>query len=285
MDIHGVVVLYNPGMEIIKNIQSYIHSLTKLYVIDNSDDSKFDCEYVVNSISNKVQYVGLEDNKGIATALNIGCRLAQQNGADWVLTMDQDSFYDELALDTQIKELSLLLTSGQKKIGIFSSNHKIEGYSKPSAKEVISEQQFVITSGNLVSLSVFDAVGGFKDDMFIDEVDIEFCYRVTGKGYKIFVANSSILNHFLGETRSHRVFFLNVMCSHHPYVRRYYITRNRLYMTKLYPKLRKEYCIRNLVSIIKVVLLERDKWLKIRAFWDGVVDGSRGVYGKKKFHY
>jgi len=36
--IAAVVVLYNPDKNILKNIDSYINSVDKVYVIDNSED-------------------------------------------------------------------------------------------------------------------------------------------------------------------------------------------------------------------------------------------------------
>lgn len=285
MDIRGVLVLYNPTMDTLINIERYINRLQRLYVIDNSDDRKIDIKTALERFGDSVFYYSCGNNLGIATALNIGCRLAQQDGAHWALTMDQDSMYAVSAIDLQIKAFKQLSAERSQQVGILSPNHFIEGKAEPECPVSLTEHDSVMTSGNLVNLSIYSTIGGFRDDFFIDEVDIEFCRRVTESGYKIMVANNAVLYHFLGDTRKHHFIFFSIMCSHHSYVRRYYITRNRLYMTRLYPDLRWEYYLRNLVSLLKVIALEKDKWRKIKAFFEGIRDNFEKRYGKKSFRY
>lgn len=50
------------------------------------------------SYMKKIQYIPLYDNKGLAVALNVGCRKAAQLDYEYVLTMDQDSYFDSGAL-------------------------------------------------------------------------------------------------------------------------------------------------------------------------------------------
>lgn len=285
MDIRGVLVLYNPTMDTLINIERYINKLQRLYVIDNSDDRRTDIKTALERFGDSVFYYSCGSNLGIATALNIGCRLARQDGASWALTMDQDSMYANSAIDLQISDLEQLPAERLQQIGILSPNHFVKGKSEPERADIMTECDSVMTSGNLVNLSIYSTIGDFRDDFFIDEVDIEFCRRVTGHGYKILIANKAVLYHFLGDTRKHHFLFFSIMCSHHSYVRRYYITRNRLYMTRLYPDLRREYYLRNMVSLLKVIVLEGDKWRKIKAFFEGIRDNSRKRYGKKSFHY
>ncbi len=95
MKIVGVVVLYNPDESIIKNINSYINDIEKLYLVDNSENKNHDLINKIMSISDKCIYVDNNGNQGIAHALNVGARLAIENGADWLLTMDQDTSFSE----------------------------------------------------------------------------------------------------------------------------------------------------------------------------------------------
>ena len=91
----GVSVLYNPSMEDINNINSYIANLDKLYLVDNSNK---DNSSMIPS-SSKIEYVPFMENMGIGYALNYAAKHAIELGYDWLLTMDQDSQFDKKGMD------------------------------------------------------------------------------------------------------------------------------------------------------------------------------------------
>ena len=88
MKLAGVVVWYNPSDKDVKNIESYIDELDKLYIFDNSE--KKDNKNKVPT-SKKIEYISQHENLGIATALNITANKALGEGYLYLLTMDQDS--------------------------------------------------------------------------------------------------------------------------------------------------------------------------------------------------
>ena len=62
-----VVVAYNPDIDVIKNILSYIRYFDKLFVIDNSDlDNVKLFEPLIQEFG--LEYIPLLDNTGIAKA-------------------------------------------------------------------------------------------------------------------------------------------------------------------------------------------------------------------------
>ena len=282
----GVVVLYNPDSNVIDNLGSYIFGFEKLFVIDNSDCQ---CVELINELllrfGSQIEYFYMGGNLGIATALNKGMMLAKEFQAGWVLTMDQDSMFQESSIKVLLESLNRIPLADQDRLGILSCKHFIEGYPFEEDFSDFKEVDFVMTSGNLVNIDAYNKIGLFRDDFFIDEVDVEFCRRLINDGYKIVVVNNAILLHYLGDTRKHNFFWRDFMCSHHSYNRRYYITRNRLYMVGLYPDLRFEYYLRNVVSLLKIILFENDKRRKLRAFFEGIFDSYKGLYGKKLFKY
>jgi len=281
-----VVVLYNPDLKVLDNLNSYISGLGMLFVIDNSDCQ---CEKFKNDLQlrfgSQVEYFYMGGNQGIATALNKGVMLAKAFQATWVLTMDQDSMFQENSIKVLLESLNRIPLGDRDRLGILSCKHFIEGYAFEEDSREFKEVDFVMTSGNLVNIDAYNEVGLFRNDFFIDEVDVDFCRRLINDGYKIVVVNDAVLFHFLGDTRKHKILWHDFMCSHHSYIRRYYITRNRLYMVGLYPDLRFEYYLRNVVSLLKVILFENDKGRKFRAFFEGVFDSYKGLHGKKIFKY
>jgi len=276
-------VFYNPTTENIKNIQSYIHGLEMLYVIDNSDDCSKSTKKALSIFGDQVEYFRMNGNQGIAKALNKGLTLAKKAGANFVLTMDQDSSFMDGGFQLLTDRLESFSSKERSKIGILSCNHFIEGYPFVVDSHELKVVDCVVTSGNLVNMQVYNEVGSFRDEFFIDEVDVEYCRRLKDAGFQVVVVNKAVLKHCLGDTKRHCFLFLRFMCSHHNYIRRYYITRNRLLMVKLYPDLRWEYFFRNAVSLLKIIMFESDKLRKISFFYEGIRDGLNNRDGRKEF--
>ena len=86
MKLAAVVVFYNPSEKNIQNIKKYEKSIDRLFIVDNSED-----KIMRYQDSEKIKYIKLCENKGIAHALNIGAKEAIKEGFNWLLTLDQDS--------------------------------------------------------------------------------------------------------------------------------------------------------------------------------------------------
>ena len=144
----GVVVIYNPDKSVLKNIDSYIDGIEKLYVVDNSED-------IDNSKmfkNKKIEYIRNGSNLGIAEALNIGSNKAIKDGFDWILTMDQDSrFYK----DHIFKMINYINNNDTNDVGIVSPFHSIL-QTRGINYIGISEPLLVMTSGNLVNLKAYE---------------------------------------------------------------------------------------------------------------------------------
>ncbi len=272
MKIAGVVVWYNPSLEDKKNIESYLSSLQKLYIIDNSEKEN---SYIAND---KIKYICNKENKGIAYALNKGAELALSDGFSWLLTMDQD---------TKLKNEKLLklieyTKEASEDIGIICpwliTKLHID---KPNQK--IDYPIDTMTSVNLLNLKVYKLVGPFMDDLFIDGVDMEYCLRLRKYKYKIMRINTIEVEHNLGNIVYKKFFHKNMLCMNHSYVRYYYRVRNYHYIYDMYKDLEPEYCN----SIIKframlwcAFFYEKDSLKKVRAMWDGYKDYKKGIMGK-----
>jgi len=275
MKIVGVVVLYNPDESIIKNINSYINDIEKLYLVDNSENKNHDLINKIMSISDKCIYVDNNGNQGIAHALNVGARLAIENGADWLLTMDQDTSFSENDL---IKIQEELLAVDITNTAIVSPSHYLGDDIKPFYNEI------VMTSGNLINLHLFGKIGEFDENLFIDSVDTEYCLRIYSMRYKIKRIPSVILNHNLGDIKEYKILGVKFKPTNHNPIRRYYITRNRFYVwdkyNTLYPSFIKWEKMATVKELIKVILFEKDKLKKIQFSLNGYIDYKKNKSGK-----
>ena len=58
-------------------------------------------------------------------------------------------------------------------------------YKTDSTDQTIEYPERVIASGNIINLQAWNKVGRFDNSLFIDEVDHDFCHRLTQEKYKI----------------------------------------------------------------------------------------------------
>lgn len=273
MKLCGVVVLFNPKQDVLDNINTYIDELKKLYVVDNSiKDNK---EMFNNS---KITYISNKKNMGIAYALNRGVEKAKQDGFDYILTMDQDGTFNKDKLKEFIKETEDNL---DKKIGIYSPLHKTKN---DKLNENIKEDSLVVmTSGNIISIDIWDKVKGFKEWLFIDGVDQEYCLNIRKHGYKIKIFKNIILEHNLGKTINKKLLGHNFIVTNHNYARRYFITRNRLYINEMYKEDFPEFCSQELEfskkEKLKILLFENNKLKKLKYIRKAKKDFKNGIKG------
>lgn len=274
----GVVVLYHPDKKVEQNILSYLPELKKLYAIDNSETAAAKA-YLPKS--QKIEYIFNGKNLGIAKALNMGVELAEKAGADWLLTMDQDSKFEDGGVKKMVQYLA---ENDTEKIGILAPYQMIKFKTeKDVPKEEVTEMDGIMTSGDMIKISAWKKVGGFKEWLFIDCVDGEFALNLRKHGYKILRLNTVILKHKLGEMRQKRFLFWQPKYSGHNYIRQYYITRNELYVAEMYGEDTRAVWRKNLKQIGLILLFGPDRIRKIRSVFRGRRDFKRGIKGEYRY--
>jgi rhamnosyltransferase len=268
----ATVILYNPDENIYDNISSYVHGVSKLIIIDNSEIKNLKLINKLTSQYNNIEYIYKNENLGIATALNIACDRAIELSMEWILTMDQDSKFDNFYkyLDCFSK------LNNKNNISLVSANHLSESTYYNCKK---SKKDFVITSSSFLNLTHFYDIGKFNEDLFIDEVDHDYCARSKEKNLQIIQFENIKFTHTIGYKKKNT--------SQHNYIRTYYIVRNSLYMASNYSKYYKEYSYSNIIynriykKIFRVIKKEDQKLKKLFYISLAIVDFIRGKYGKK----
>ncbi|KXK24038.1 MAG: family 2 glycosyl transferase [Bacteroidetes bacterium OLB12] len=277
----AVVVLFHPDQNLQQNIKSFIDA-DEILLIDNSEPN-ITLNYLALSEETlaKVKLLSNEKNLGIATALNQAAEYARSKGYGWLLTMDQDSRFKE----NHFQILKATLTSLSKEIAIVSPKHVTPGSSDKVASEPITELRIAMTSGNLLSMKAYQICGAFDDKLFIDSVDHEYCLRLRKKGFKIIRANNSKLLHQLGNITYKKFLFFRFKATHHSPQRRYYITRNRLYVMFKYFSFDLWFFKREmghyLKDYLRILFLETQKRTKIRATLLGTWHALTQQFGQK----
>ncbi len=262
------------------NLRTYAGEAGRLWVIDNSEQTlPPDLERFL-AREPVVEYVRFGENRGIARALNEGAARAREAGFRWLLTMDQDS----RATPGMVRRLWSFAVSGTvPRVAIVAARPDTPRRTKAPGEEW-SIMPCVIASGNLVDLAAWADVGGFEDHLFIDCVDTVFSLALRRAGWAIVQLNRVVLNHRLGRSELRRFLGVKMTPTHHNPLRRYYIARNRLYMHRkfgrAFPGFMRTDRAGFAKEIIKLLLFEDLKWLKLRMTLRGLRDCRRGKMGK-----
>ncbi|MCX6214052.1 glycosyltransferase [Spirosoma sp.] len=276
ISVAGVVVMYNSHRGILDNIHSYINQIELLYVVDNSDQVDVGLIEDIKLI-NSVKYIAVGSNKGVAYALNVAAEYAIKDGFTHLLTMDDDSKAPGDMVKVMINFLRQYSKPG--KVGIVSVAH-----SNPEAIYPYKKVHFTMTSGNLLNLNVYKAVGPFDNLLFIDHVDHEYNLRLSLQNYEILELSTLKLNHKLGVNKVCTIFGHNIYFVSHSPIRLYYLVRNGLYIAKKYFFVNPLFCIRilylNLIETLKSLLLEDYKRKRVLLTLRAFIDASSGKMGR-----
>lgn len=244
MKIAAVVILYHPNDSCLTNIKSYIYNVSKVYIFDNTEkESSVKNELVKLS---KVSYFHDNENKGLPARLNEAANYAIEDGYDWLITMDQDSFFLEENFTKYINCFSHF--QNKETVAMFGTSN-FRSLINSSNQCLWVEGKHLMTSGSLLNLSLFKKIGNFDEALFIDLVDNEYCIRIVLAGYRIVRFSNIYLTHELGNmvyrSSIKTLFLFKKNKEIHTPLRYYYMVRNILYLTKKFEK-------ENLSSVVQL---------------------------------
>lgn len=242
----AVVVTYRPDITALLKLLGQLNKETDFVVIDNGSP---DIERLVQSITvyeRCLDLIQISENEGLAKALNRGIQWAVDNGHDFVFLFDQDSSLCDLFVSRMIEAYQQADQFSDKGIAamgprlinpqsmrqtsfklfnrlMLRSDRNFAGCQKHF------QADFLITSGSLIILKHFAAIGGMKESYFIDNVDLEWCFRAKSKGYDLVGTDSAVLYHSIGERSLNPLVRAGIMAQHNP-SRTYYSSRNRTHL-------------------------------------------------------
>jgi len=278
--IAAIVITYNPGPEVHHNIQTYLNEVDHLYIADNSDPKlSFSAGILDNP---KITLINNGNNEGIAVRLNQVADMAIKAGYDWLLTMDQDSYFEPQHIQAYFDYM--LEYPDHESVAMFG----VETVNKPELIADLSEKaDQLITSGSLLNLSLYKDIGPFDENLFIDEVDHEYCYRASVRGYQVIQFTHIFLQHQLGEAVNIKtVQGTDRSTSFHSPLRLYYMMRNFLYVREKYKDvLGHVFKVRtkDLMHRIKNnMLYGPQKWQTLKMVLLAVADFKKRKMGKKQ---
>jgi rhamnosyltransferase len=288
-DVCAITVAYHPDAKFAMRSERILRAVGALVIVDNgSSDTELTMlrDLATNPLITLISNI---DNVGIARALNIGIEHAITLGFKRALLLDQDSCIDDDMVQTLIAVAAAY--PDRDRLAVIGSGYRDVKSPLQEQKDEIAgdkweEVESVITSGSLIPLKVHAAVGGFREEFFIDHVDTEYCFRARAKGYRVIRTRKPIMAHSIGAISRHEVLWMKKWTFNHTADRRYYFARNDTVMLREFGHYKfglwalKSFgrCVR---LCKRIVLYEEMKTRKIVAVAQGWWDGVRGHMGPR----
>jgi rhamnosyltransferase len=284
----AIVVTFNPDSDLCSRLERIARQLPRVVIVDNCSTAPCVVQLTKSADQLGIHLILNSSNMGIARALNQGVRWAAEQGFGWVLALDQDT----IIAPEMVESLGRVYraSTSPAAIAVIGSNFRRPGNATPFHNFTNLNGAFgrevktVITSGSLMSLDVFHAIGGFRDDFFIDSVDLEYCLRARAHGFRVMMSSVPLMDHSIGRVSDHRLPWKNTGTSNHPPWRHYFMARNTMILAREYISKEPSWVLSSLWSRVKSILLvlffERERLPKIRYFALGLIDGVLGRTNK-----
>lgn len=243
MKIAACVILYHPKKKDLNNILSYLPIVDKLYIYDNSENIKTILPF---EDQEKIVCIADAENKGLSYRLNQACNMAIADDFEFLMTMDQDSYFIKENLIQYFEDIKNY--SNIDTVGSFGLEYSTEPKITVPKDIFPQEVGLLITSASVLNLNNYKKIGGFDENLFIDGVDYDYCFASLKMGLKNILFKHNFFNHSFGEkTKSASIKTLYLIKKEkqlHSPIRMYYIKRNMLYLEKKYGTLFPEFILK-----------------------------------------
>lgn len=239
----AIIVSYEPEIAVLLALVEQIGAQADFILVDNASSNGAEFIERVRALPACRSVHALERNLGLAAALNIGLEEAIAGDYDFAVLFDQDSqvpvsFFADM--QTSYAEATGLCREPVAALGprivslrndkampfkVFDRVFKRSDRAIPGSDRLFFAQ-FLISSGCLINLAHLSAIGPMREAYFIDNIDLEWCFRASAKGFVIVGTDRAILHHSIGVEDDNAWVKAGLIVSHSP-LRSYYSTRNR----------------------------------------------------------
>ncbi|AWV06077.1 glycosyltransferase [Marilutibacter maris] len=284
-----IFVLYCPTPEFVRNLDRARAICPTVVAVDNSPQPD-------PALHERLRQGGTTviDNRnrgGLAGAYNRGAEALLARDCEVIFLLDQDSDIDA-SFFAGMMHACAGLDSDAFLIG--PKIHEINlgkcmpaippGRRFPRPRRIDDEVEglfptlFIISSGTALSAPAYRRLGAFREDYFIEYIDIEYGLRASSQGVPVYM-NAAVT---MRQTTGHIVRHGKLFTTHHAAWRRYYGARNAVHALGLYRSRWALHWISGLLALhqsLCVTLFEGDKLRKLVAIGCGYLDGLFGRLG------
>jgi rhamnosyltransferase len=241
-DIAAVVVTYRYSYQELGELLDVLHrQLGHIFLIDNNPQPDAEQIDAVRCRFNRCTVTVNHANAGLSKALNQGIKQALRAAFPWLILFDQDS-------RPQASMIARLLAVRDATAGaniaafgpcIFDQHvaralpfvrfhyRGVQKIIPATTQPQIIDTDMLITSGCLLSARVLQEIGLMDERLFIDNIDMEWCFRAKAAGYRLLGVSDALLYHRLGDEIRRLPLITRAVLIHSP-ERQYHMMRNRI---------------------------------------------------------
>ena len=281
------LTLFHPSRDQVDDIvRRYAGSLHPVLAFDNGGLGTVDRMKLEAA---GVRLLSAETNVGVAAALNAVVDAAARGGADAVLLLDQDAQVGPDMVTALAESRDRLLAENRPCAVVGPVPGRANDAAKPPRFRrrpgrdpvgTLLPVEFLATSGSLIDVAAFRAVGPFRADYFIDGVELEWCFRAWSAGYGCWMAREATIGHRVG---GGTIRAFGIEMPRQPLFRMATYLRNSVYGWRL-RHIPLPWKLRQLAYLpIQVALYWRDGGYRpavLRRLAQAVLDGLRGRLGR-----
>jgi GT2 family glycosyltransferase len=155
----------------------------------------------------EVQYKADVENSGLAKAYNYALEIAQEEGFDWLLTLDQDT---SLPIDFLCKLCHAVafvaplctvaaivpICGGRSGSPWIRTKHGLRPKRFPDGFIGIpSERVYAINSASTIRVSALKAIGGYDPRFYLWASDLVMYHRLQSNNYRVFISGNIHVKH------------------------------------------------------------------------------------------
>ena len=240
--IAAIIVIYYPEYDSLERLVDVLsRQVDSVIVVDNGSADGI-ADLIKKRLNSQGVYIDAGANLGVAGAYNVGAAQAKSQAMSRMILFDQDSQPERDMLDKLMEAMSKKIDEGARVAAVGPQYADVKAlhvspvtlsgitlHQIKCAADNIIEADHLISSGCLISMSALDKVGPFNEELFIDNVDVEWCLRAKYNGYNAFAVCGAYMRHDMGDR------FADVMgykVNVHSPLRNYYMMRNAVWLVK-----------------------------------------------------
>jgi rhamnosyltransferase len=294
--IASITVTYYPDLAALqRQLDSVAEQVHTMVVVDNGSPAPVLAALRALCTKLGALLLPLPHNQGIGAAQNAGIAQARQQGAQWVLLLDQDSEATpqmvgtlHAALQAQPRAAAAGPSSIDQRTGTHSFFVTDPGQwprrwqPEPGVPHAPIEVGFLIASGTLLRCAALGDTSPMRASWFIDHVDSEWCLRMRAQGWLLLGVSEAVLKHRLGDKVTRLWLLRWRQVAHHSPLRDYYMFRNSILLAREpYVPLRwKLYFLSRLVQFAGFFLpFAPERGQRLRMMATGILHGLQGRTG------
>jgi rhamnosyltransferase len=284
-----IFVLYQPTGSFLGNLLKARAACANVVAVDNSPEA--DVRLHEHLREQGIEVIFNRNAGGLAGAYNKGTEVLLGRQCDLIFLLDQDSDIEasffagmmqaaaSLGADTFLIGPKIYEIALDKCMPVIPPEQR---FPKPFRIDDRTEGLFptlcIISSGSAISAAAYRKLGPFREDYFIEYIDVEYSLRARSRNVPVYMNAAVTLRQTNGRIERHGKWFT----TNHAAWRRYYIARNSVHCLREYRSHWGLHWFSGLMVIhqaICVLLFDSQKLKKITAIACGYLDGMFGRLG------